>query len=108
VAEVLPRHTVNGSWLWRALKELLGGGSTKAASERLRLPFPLETIYHLLARLREQLSQVRCRLSRQCQPPASAQGDPLLQTAEHLQASFPKSPCPIADYQLHFQMPLLE
>jgi len=108
VAEVLPRHTVSGPWLWRVLQELLGGGSTKAACEGLQAPFPLETIYHLVTRLRERLSQIRSRLSCRCQPPASAQSDPLLQTVEHLRASFPKGLCSTADYQLHFQMPLLE
>ena len=38
--------------MWRLLDRLLAGGSIKAAVEALSLPFALETLYHLLHRLR--------------------------------------------------------
>jgi hypothetical protein len=105
---MLPRHTVTGPWLWRLLSRLLAGGSLKATAEALALPFALETLYHLLHRLRQQLAEVRSMLCRKQKPPASSQTDPLLQTAEHLRSLFPKSLCPVADFQLCFQRPLLE
>ena len=108
LADVLPRHTVTGPGLWRLLVRLLAGGSIKAAVEALAPPFALETLYHLLHRLRGRLAAVRSALCQRRQAPASSQIDPLLQTVEHLRRLFAKSDCPCADYQLHFQRPLLE
>ena len=88
--------------LWQLLDRCLAGGSIKAAVEALDLPFALETLYHVLHRLRQQLAGVRSRPCRQQQPPASSQTDPLLQTIEHLRSLFPQNDCPVADFQLHF------
>jgi len=79
----------------------------KAAAEKLRLPFALETVYRLRRKLRQRLDDLRARLCRERQPPRSAQSDPLLQTVEHLQAVFARSECPLAAFQLRFQSPLL-
>ncbi len=108
LADVLPRHTVSASALGRLLERLLGGGSLKAAAEASGLPFALESLYHLLHRVRERLAQVRSALCRERQAPQSGQTDPLLQTMEHLQSRFPDSACAVVDFQLHFQRPLLE
>ena len=108
LADVLPRHTVTGPELWRLLDRLLAGGSIKAAVEALAPPFALETLYHLLHRLRGRLAAVRSALCREQPAPPSSQTNPLLQTVEHLRRLFAKSDCPCADYQLHFQRPLLE
>jgi transposase-like protein len=107
LAEVLPRHTISASLLWRWLIQLLAGLSLKAAAEQLRLPFALETVYRLRRKLRQRLDSLRTRLCREQQPPPSAQSDPWLQTAEHLQAVFPRVECPPAAFQLHFQRPFL-
>jgi hypothetical protein len=108
LAEVLPRHTVRAGGLWSLLERLLAGGSLKAAAEALGLPFALESLYHLRRRMRLCLASVRSALYRQQPPPASSQADGLLQTAEHLRCLFPQSGCPAAEFQLHFQRPLLE
>jgi len=108
LAEVLPRHTVTGPGLWRLLDRWRAGGSIKAAAEALALPFALETLYHALHRLRQQLAAVRSQLWRVQKPGDSSQTDPLLQTVEHLRRLFPQSLCPVTDFQLHFQRPLLE
>jgi len=107
LAEVLPRHTLNASLVWRWLLELLAGLSVKAAVEKVRLPFALETIYRLRHRLQRRLDQVRTRLCREQSPPVSRQTQPLLQTVEHLRAVFPDNVCPPADFQLRFQHPFL-
>jgi hypothetical protein len=107
LADVLPRHTLNASRVWRWLVELLAGLSAKAAVEKLRLPFALETVYRLRRRLQRGLDQVRTRLCREQSPPSSRQSQPLWQTVEHLRAVFPDSGCPLADFQLHFQHPFL-
>jgi hypothetical protein len=108
LAEVLPRHTVNAAWLWKLLQRLLGGSSVKAAVEALKLPLALQSIYHLLERLRQRLAAVRSTLSREQKAPASVQTDALFQTVEHLRQVFPKSICPCTEFQLHFQRPLIE
>jgi hypothetical protein len=108
LADVLPGHTVRASVLWSLLDKLRDGGSIKGAVQALKQAFGLETLYHLLQRMRTRLSALRSALCREQEAPASSQADPLLQTVEHLRALFAKSGCPCADFQLHFQRPLLE
>lgn len=86
-AEVLPRHTMTAAWLARWLVRLLAGLSLKAAAEKLRLPFALETFYRLRRRLRRELARLRTVLYGAVSPPPSCQSDPLLQTLEHLRCS---------------------
>jgi hypothetical protein len=105
---VLPRHTLTGPQLWQLLERLVPGGSIKGAVEALGLPFALETLYHLLHRLKARLPQVRFLLYQEQKAPASSQTEPLLQTVEHLRGLFSQSACPATDFQLHFQRPLLE
>jgi hypothetical protein len=107
LADVLPRHTFTASLLWRWLVAVLAGLSVKAAAEKLRLPFALETVYRLRRGLRQCLASVRTRLCREQSPPASRQTNPLLQTVEHLRRVFSDSECPPAAFQLHFQRPFL-
>jgi hypothetical protein len=107
LAEVLPRHTLTASLVWPWLVKLLAGLSLKAAVEKLRSPFALETIYRLRRKLRQRLDSLRMRLYREQKPPVSGQADPLLQTVEHLQVAFPRSECPPVDFQLRFQHPFL-
>ena len=107
LAEVLPRHTVTAPWLWKLLCRLLAGGSIKAAVEALAPPFALETLYHLLQRLRRRLSDLRSRLCHEQKAPDSSQSDPLLQTAEHLQIVFASDTCAPVSFQQRFQHPLM-
>ena len=110
LAEVLPRHTVRAGVVSRLLKELLAGSSIKAAVEKLPQNcsgFGLETLYHSLARLRGRLDAVRSWLCRRQAAPESSQSEPLLQTAEHLQRVFPEALCPVSEFQVVFQEPLL-
>jgi hypothetical protein len=107
LADVLPRHTLTASLVWRWLVELLAGLSVKAAVEKLPLPFVLETIYRLRRGLRRCLASVRTQLCREQSPPVSPYADPLLQTVEHLRTVFPDSECPPAAFQLQFQCPFL-
>lgn len=107
LADTLPRHTLTASLVWRWLVELLAGLSVKAAAEKVRLPFALETVYRLRCRLARGLDRVRTRLCREQPPPVSRQAEALLQTVEHLRAVWPRSACPLTEFQLHFQSPLL-
>jgi hypothetical protein len=47
LADILPRLTVTASLVWQWLEKLLAGLSVKVASEEVRLPFALETMYRL-------------------------------------------------------------
>jgi hypothetical protein len=105
---VLPGHTVNAPGLWALLERLLRGATVKSALEALKRRVGLETIYHLLQRMRQRLPTIRSVLCQEQQAPASSQTDPLLQTVEHWRQLFPQSDCPCAAFQLHFQRPLLE
>jgi hypothetical protein len=107
LADILPRHTLRASLVWPWLVQVLAGLSRKAAAEKLRLPFALETIYRLGRRLRRRVAVWRTRLYREASPSASMHADPLRQTLDHLQAVLAGSPCPPADFQLRFQMPFL-
>ena len=93
--------------LGKLLIELLADACVKAAAQKLRLPFPLETIYHLLQRLRHRLPDIRRRLFDRQTPPASSRSDPLLQTMEHLQSVCSGDLCPLSQFQLLFQQPFL-
>jgi hypothetical protein len=107
LADVLPRHTFTASRVWSWLVELLAGLSGKAAAEKLRLPFALESVYRLRRRLRQRLDGLRAKLCREQPPPTSGQADPLLHTVEHLRAVFSGPTCPPFAFQLHFQQPFL-
>lgn len=83
----------------------LAGSSFKAAAQTL--PFALETLYHLMQRLRHRLDELRRHLCRRQPAPTSSQSDPLAHTIEHLQSAFPESVCPLSEFQIAFQCPLM-
>jgi hypothetical protein len=107
LADILPRHTLTATLLWQWLIQKLARRSAKAAAEKAHLPFALETVYRVGRKLRGCLDRLRTLLCREQAPPASAQADPVLQSAEHLQSVFPCQGCPPAAFQLHFQVPFL-
>ena len=90
------------------LKGLLKGNSIKSVVDRLALPYALDTLYHVLHRLRARLTAVRSLLSRERPAPESSQTDPLLQTVEHLRCLFPEAKFLLVAFQLHFQCPFLQ
>ena len=69
LADVLLRHTLTASLVWRWLVEVMAGLSLKAAAEKLRLPFALETVYRLRRGLRQCLASMRTRLCLEQSPP---------------------------------------
>jgi len=77
--------------------------SLKGAAELIRAPFALETLYHLVARLRGRLDAVRVLLFGRCKPPPCSRADPLVQTAAHLGLVFEDVECPVAEFQQGFQ-----
>lgn len=105
LCDVLPRHTIRASGLWEWVSGLLAGKSLQEAAQGL--PFALETFRALKVSMSWGMERVRTRLLGLGDPPASAQSEPLLQTFEHLRAVFGASVCPVADFQMHFQVPFL-
>ncbi|MCX6916660.1 MAG: hypothetical protein NT167_27055 [Verrucomicrobia bacterium] len=107
LADVLPRFTVTATLLWQLLLKLLcGNASLPSAKRALGSVFHIQTLYHLLVRLRGRLDAVRVCLCDRVAPPASSQTDPLLQTVEHFQAAFPHAACPLRQFQVEFHTPL--
>jgi hypothetical protein len=107
LSDVLPRHSVSATLLWKLLCQLLAGLSLKAGAESLALPFALETLYQLRQRLELRLGVLRPWLCQKQKPPAGSGSDPLLHTVSHLQALFPEAVCPLGEFQLLFCRPLL-
>jgi hypothetical protein len=105
---VLPRHTYTAPRLWDVLDQLgMGGRSIKSVWEHLRPPLTLDTLYHLLQRLRRRLSEVRSALCRETSPPPCDFAAPLLQTISHVRQAFLSSDCPLSAFQHRFQQPLM-
>ena len=106
-ARFVPRHSTSAAMLGGLLRRLCGGGSVKSAWEWCGLPVDLQSVYHLLQRLREQLAAVRGALLTRCAPPDSAQTDPLVSTAEHLRCAFPSASCAVEAFQHALQLPIM-
>ena len=104
---MLPRHSLTATALGALLAALLTHSSVRAAAHALALPWALESVYHLLSRLRRRLDELRRWLCRRQKEPASAQADPLRHTVEHLQKVFAPAPCPVREFQLVFQQAFL-
>jgi hypothetical protein len=104
---VLPRHSVKAGMLSGLLEHLGAGASIKGAWERCGLPVQLQSVYHLVQRVRERLPAVRTALLSRGPPPDSLHTDPLRQTAEHLRSAFPQKKCPVAAFQHAFQTPIM-
>ncbi len=107
LAEVLPRHSVRATVLWKLLCQWLTGASVKAAAQSLRLPFALETLYQLLQRLRRRLPVLRPLLGQNQKAPESGDADPLGQTIRHFESVFPTAACPLQAFQMTFARPLM-
>ena len=107
LASVLPRHTITAPLFWKLLLQWLSGSTIWASHKALAVPFGRDGAYALLRRLRRRLDGLRSWLCRLIYPPSSTQTDPLLQTVEHFRAAFSKSACCLAEFQNHFQAPLM-
>jgi hypothetical protein len=107
LADVLPRHSVTATWLWKLLGQLLAGISLTGAAQSLAAPFALETLYQVRRRLRLRLDVLRPLLCQRQKPPAGSDADPLLHTVRHLEALFREAVCPLQEFQLLLSCPLL-
>jgi len=107
LGNVLPRHTVTAPLLWQMLCRLLTESSVKAGVEGLRAPFALETMYHVLKRLRSRLPHLLSQLGGQYQLSEGGQRDPLLQGIERLRSIISQEGCPLVQFQLQFQSSLM-
>ena len=105
LASVLPRHTVAAPALWTFILALLAGHSLKAAAQHL--PFAVDTFYGLRRKMRLKLDILSTRLLGSLSPPCNKRSDPLLATFEFLLSAFAGCACPLAAFQLHFQVSFL-
>ncbi len=99
LAEYLARRSVTASVMTGFLKNRMTGLSLTAS-------WPIctqgvECAMRIWGAWKKFQAAIRCALCSLCCAPASAQRNPLLQTAEHLFFLFPS----VSDFQLHFQKP---
>lgn len=104
---VLPRHSFTAPMLDKILSGLCDGHSVQAAWRNSRLPVAVQTVHHLLQRLRRRLDALRTTLLARCAPPVSRHTDPLRQTAEHLRCAFATDSSAVEAFQYTFQAPLM-
>ena len=107
LAQFMPRRMVDSLRLWRLLQGIRQGLSIKAAWEKIPSPFCLETGYRLRATFARSQTFIRSLLLRAGALPKFTSAEPALQVIEHLRAVFPRSACPVADFQLRFQTAFL-
>ena len=105
LAQFVPRQLVTADTLFRFFQAVRKGLTRKAAWERMRVPWTLQTGYRLWQRLCRSQSRLRSRLCRRTPPPAGHSPNPLFQLIDHLNLAFPTAACPIAAFHLHFQQP---
>jgi hypothetical protein len=103
LAKFIFRHMVSAPWLWQLLQHIRRGLSVKAGWEQIASPFSLETAYRLRQAFTRSQSFIRSMLLRAGAPPKLEVAEPQWQLIEHLQAAFPGSACPVADFQVRFQ-----
>jgi hypothetical protein len=103
LAKFIFRHIVNTQWLWQLLQHIRQGMSVKAAWEKIASPFALDTAYRLRHAFTKSQTFIRSMLLRAGATPKMNVAEPEWQLIEHLQITFPKSACPVADFQAHFQ-----
>lgn len=106
-AQVLPHHCFTAVLLNILLALLCDGYSIQAAWEKANIPMQLESVYHIMQRLRQRMGQIRSALMKYCKPPPSISRDPLIQTIEHLKTAFPEAECAVDAFQLELQTPIL-
>lgn len=104
-AWVLPRHTFTAPLLSSLLGKVAAGSSVKAAWEGLDTLLALESAYSLMRRFRERIDFLRSMLFSHAKPPRSATVDPVVQTIEHLQRSFPDNA--VSAFQTTFAHPIM-
>lgn len=104
---VLPRHSFTAALLDMLLRGLPDGRSVSQICRSERVALPVESVYHLLQRLRRRLDALRTALCTRCAPPSSRHEDPLRQAAEHLHCAFASAPCAVEAFQYAFQMPIM-
>jgi hypothetical protein len=107
LAKFIFRHMVSAPWLWQLLQGLRRGMSVKAAWEKIASPFTLETGYRLRQAFARSQTFIRSMLLRVGAPPKLNAAEPEWQLIDHLRFAFPKSGCPVADFQVRFQAAFL-
>lgn len=103
IGKLLPHHLITSVDLWDFIKGILKGLNPKAAWDATSRTFSLDTAYRLHKKLIDSQTTIRQTLVKEIPPPKTNSKNPLVQTLEHLKALFPKSDCPIAEYQWQFQ-----
>ena len=107
LAKFIFRRMVSADKLWHLLQGIRQGMSVKAAWERISSPVKLETGYRLRQAFARSQTFIRSMLLRVGAAPKLNAAEPEWQLIDHLQTAFPKSACPVADFQVRFQAAFL-
>jgi hypothetical protein len=109
LAHKIRRLSLTADALWRFLQAAVAG-SVLATSRAFAGWLDVRTWQRIWKRFDHAQSKIRTALHRHCPPPelpaclpANAARQPAAQVLAHLQAAFPDTPCPIADFQQTMQ-----
>lgn len=105
--EMIRGFVVTAQILWELLQRMGAGMSANSAWKLVAPDLSVESGHRLIRRLRQSQSRMKSYLCQIRPPPDIETNDPLLQLAAHFQNCFPLSPCPLSQFQVHFQESLL-
>lgn len=108
-ASILKRFRVSTRSLWCFLDNILNGMNTIRAFQASGSTLGEAGVYRLYSRFKHEQSRIRAILSGIKDPPLPGHSaNPAFLTLMHLKTVFKGCPCPISEFQHHFQVPFFE
>lgn len=108
-ATILKCFRISAGFLWCFLDNILNGMNKIRAFQASGSTLRETGVYRLYNRFKHEQSRIRSILSGIKDPPLPGHSaDPAVLTLMHLKAVFKDSPCPISEFQHHFQVPFFE
>lgn len=105
-AGFLPGHVITADSLWRFFKAVKKGFCLARAFSAAGCNMATTSIYRLFRKFTHNQAHIRSHLTRIKDPPrAGHRLRPVIQTILHLNHVFTRTPCPISEFQHHFQAP---
>lgn len=108
ISEFIKKFTISAQTLWCFLKKISEGVSTAFAFRETGSQMGKTSPYRLLRKFRYNQSRIRTYLTRVKDPPVYKNiKDSVIETIHHLKSVFQESPCPVSEFQHHFQASFL-
>jgi len=106
---ILRKFIISSKTLWQYLKKISSGINIFQSFHLTLSSFQISTAYRLIKTMNLNQSHIRTiLLNKHPAPEPSECTSPLIETINHLQSAFKKSPDPIAAFQSFFQIPFLK